>query len=76
MPEMGLPSNRQPYLLDIEMTPEQRARTLAGINKALAAIEDNSPLTQEEIAEHNRLVAREMARHAERKSAQSDLGID
>lgn len=58
------------------MTPEQRNRTLDGIKKALAAIEDGSPVTPEEVSEHNRLVVREIARHTERQENKDGLGLN
>lgn len=62
-------------LLETRVTQQQRTRTLAGIKAALAAIEDNTPVTPAERREHQRLVARELARYAQRQSAQPDLGL-
>ncbi len=54
------------------LTPEQRRLTLAGIDSALEAIRDNSPVTEEECRHHERLVLREL----ERKAKQQSLGLD
>lgn len=50
------------------MNAEQRRRALAGIEAAIAAINDNSPVTEEERRQHDLLVQRERERQARQQS--------
>lgn len=50
------------------MNTDQRKRALAGIYAAIAAIKDNSPVTDEERRQHDLLVQRERERQARQKS--------
>lgn len=44
-----------------------------GLRRALAALYGQEPLTPEHVAEHSRLVARQMARDEAERSRQPDL---
>lgn len=55
------------------MTPEQTARNLAGVAAALAALQDQSPVTDADRRQHKQLIADEMARAEARRKAEADL---
>lgn len=54
--------------------PPERARLYPdGLRRALAALYSREPLTPSDVAEHERLVARQMARDEAERSRQPDL---
>lgn len=50
------------------LTNEQRRKALVGIYAAIAAIHDNSPVTDEERRQHDLLVHRERERQSRQQS--------
>lgn len=50
------------------LSNEQRQRTVAGIYAAIAAVNDPSPMTEDERRQHELLVQRERERQARQQS--------